>query len=96
MNYNSRRPRLLPEEVPLAYSLIWNRLNELHQSKSQPELAKQLFKILYRYSRNSVGKPHYPSPITWNLIFKYLEITIELETIPETQQQIRQLLMDKF
>ena len=76
VHFTARRPRILAHETPLIYGLVWAKLSELHEERSQPHLATQLFKILYRYVEYRPGRPSYPEPVTWSLIESWINGTI--------------------
>jgi hypothetical protein len=63
-----RRHRIHASEVPEVIEGLRLRLRKHLEKKDDIYEATQAFKALYRLETHRVGKPNYPSPITWGLI----------------------------
>jgi len=72
-----RRHRIQGSEVPEVIAGLRLRLREHLETKDDQPGAINAFKALYRLETHKVGKPNYPSPITWGLIEDWIKLIDE-------------------
>jgi hypothetical protein len=71
---SDRRHRLNPEEVDPVKEAVEVYLEQLLETRDPEQMptAEMAFRVLYRLRTHQPGRPHYPEPVTWDLIDSYL------------------------
>jgi hypothetical protein len=72
---SERRHRISGCELPHVVSAIESQLREWLQYRRTEDMdgAEQLFRLWWRVMEHRKGRPRYPEPITWEVIWEHLE-----------------------